>query len=421
MKGLKALVCGATGISGFHTMRALLDTPDRWSCVYAVSRKPLPEELLAFFTPDQRSRIKHVAVDFTKTAEEIAQALKDAQVIVNYVFFYSYIQPKTPEGPMMASSAQALVDANVPILENFLNALPLANIKPKRILLQTGGKNYGITGRVRTPMVESDPQPRHLGPNFYYPQEDMLKAFCAAHPETSWNVIRPFGIIGSIINININMMYGFAVYASVQAHKNEPLRFGGDIRSWQFEACHSTARLTGYLAEWAVLEENCANEAFNSHDSSPLSWDRFFHELARWYDVKAGVIGPDEEPSHYRQSMALNGGREAPLGYGPPLPLKQTFRLLDWARKPTNQAAWEDMKQKSKGQLRAGAFDEPIDDNFMGDYAYLPIGQLSRNKVQRFGFCGFVDTLESTLEMFHEMAQLGMLPPPKVKEAYPLV
>ena len=29
------------------------------------------------------------------------------------------------------------------ILDNFLGALPIANIKPKRFLLQTGAKNYG--------------------------------------------------------------------------------------------------------------------------------------------------------------------------------------------------------------------------------------------------------------------------------------
>ena len=31
----------------------------------------------------------------------------------------------------------------VALLSNFLDALPLASITPKRIMLQTGAKNYG--------------------------------------------------------------------------------------------------------------------------------------------------------------------------------------------------------------------------------------------------------------------------------------
>jgi hypothetical protein len=78
---------------------------------------------------------------------------------------------------------------NSALLRNFLNALPMLNLKPKRILLQTGAKNYGLhLGRVRTPCVESDPQPSHLQPNFYYPQEEILFRYCEDHPETAWNV-----------------------------------------------------------------------------------------------------------------------------------------------------------------------------------------------------------------------------------------
>ncbi len=55
------------------------------------------------------------------------------------------------------------------LLRNFLAALDIARITPKRFLLQTGAKNYGVhIGPARTPMVESDPRVT-LEPNFYYP------------------------------------------------------------------------------------------------------------------------------------------------------------------------------------------------------------------------------------------------------------
>lgn len=108
--------------------------------------------------------------DFLSRPEDIAQALKDKIKNVDTVFFYSYLQPKPEPGSGAWSNAQQLVDVNSALLDNFLNALPLANLTPKRVLLQTGAKNYGVhLGRARTPYVESDPRVT-LEPNFYYPQ-----------------------------------------------------------------------------------------------------------------------------------------------------------------------------------------------------------------------------------------------------------
>jgi hypothetical protein len=39
------------------------------------------------------------------------------------------------------------------LLGNLLDALPLANIKPKRILLQTGAKNYNVCSSTRKPLM----------------------------------------------------------------------------------------------------------------------------------------------------------------------------------------------------------------------------------------------------------------------------
>jgi nucleoside-diphosphate-sugar epimerase len=219
IKGLKAIVCGATGISGFNTIRSLLDTPDRWSTVYALSRSPLSEDMLALLTDEQRSHIQHVSIDFGSSDQDIAKSLKDAGVKADYVFYYAYLSPKNGESAMHPSAADDLVKSNIPPFKNFLGSLPLAGIKPKRILLQTGGKNYGMhMGRVRTPLVESDPQPTRLGPNFYYNQEEVLMQFCDEHPETDWNVVMPAAIIGTTKYASMNTALSWGVYAAVQAH-----------------------------------------------------------------------------------------------------------------------------------------------------------------------------------------------------------
>ncbi|KAJ4352602.1 hypothetical protein N0V95_004107 [Ascochyta clinopodiicola] len=229
-KNLRALVCGATGISGFHTIRALLDSPKRWSQVFALSRRPMSDNLLSLFTEEQRSRIQHVSVDLGASPEDIAQSLSNAGVAADYVFYYAYLTPKTGKSAMDPSMAEDLIKANVPPFDNLLKSLPIAGIKPQRILLQTGGKNYGMhIGRVRTPVVESDPQPRHLTDNFYYHQEKLLRSFCDTHEETDWNMIRPAAIIGATESAAMNTFLSFGVYAAVQAHKQQPLLFGSDF------------------------------------------------------------------------------------------------------------------------------------------------------------------------------------------------
>lgn len=314
IKDLSAIVTGANGISGFHTMRVLLQSPQRWSKIYALSRRPPPDQMMALLPADQRSRVKHVACDFLESPETIAKTLAAAKVTATYVFFYSYLQPKPPPGAPAWSNADELVKVNGALFENFINALPIAKISPARILLQTGAKNYGMhIGRVRTPTIESDPQPKHLAPNFYYKQEATLVDFCKRNPNTSWNVIMPSWILGAVNNAQMNAMHPFAIYAAVQAQKKEPLVFQSDWAGWQKECHHATAMLTGYLSEWVVLEDKCKNESFNSQDTSPLSWDRFYEELARWFGVEKGVVGPDEDESKY---MTISGrsGKDTPMG-----------------------------------------------------------------------------------------------------------
>lgn len=422
IKGLSAVICGANGISGSNAIRALLDASHRWTYIYTLARRPLSDKQLSLIPKDLHNRIKHVSIDLSASSKDVAKQLKDAGVRADYVFYYAYAQPPSDDGKsgMDPAMADKLFEANVPMFKTFLGALEEAALEPRRILLQTGGKNYGMhIGRIKTPAVESDPQPRHLQANFYYAQEDELKAFCKRH-NIGWNVIRPAGVIGASPNSPLNTFYPFGLYAAIQARKDEPVEFGGDFESWQFEASHSTARLSGYLAEWAVLEDKCANQAFNAQDGGPLSWSRFFEELARWFGVEKGVV-PPEADMNSASSISVAGGKECPLGYGPPLKLNLKSSLVDWFRDGTNRATWKDIMSKSNGQIEANPFEDGSVDNMMAEFAYLRFGSLSMNKARILGFCGFVDSLESIFESYQDMEKMGLLPPMKVTSAKPLI
>ena len=421
IKDLHAIVTGANGISGFGTLRVLLESPHRWSKVYTMSRKPPPQEMMELLSSDERSRVQHVAVDFLSSADEIAKAMTSAGVTnVSHIFFYSYLQPPPENGAPAWSNAQELSDVNSKLLRNFLSALPTAGIQPQRVLLQTGAKNYGIhIGRTRSPCVESDPQPAHLAPNFYYSQEEALFAYCKEHG-VGWNVIMPAWIIGATNSAQINGILPFAVYAVVQARKGEPLQFPGPFDAWQDSRFHSTAKLTGYLSEWAVLEEACKNQRFNAQDTAAVTWERVYDELVRWYGVGKGIAPPEEDDGKFGMIIG-RAGKETPLGYGPPQVMKFSFSFIEWASKEENKKAWKEIMDESGGKLTFDPFEDPKENFEMADAACLLGNLMSMTKARRMGWTGFVDTMESIFEMFKENAALGVLPPMKVEAANPLV
>lgn len=65
---LKAVVVGASGMSGQCMIDVLAQTPTRWSKIFALSRRP-PQT--------KSSNVVHVPMDLLKEPEGIAQILKD--------------------------------------------------------------------------------------------------------------------------------------------------------------------------------------------------------------------------------------------------------------------------------------------------------------------------------------------------------
>jgi hypothetical protein len=110
---LTAFVTGANGVSGFHAMRVLLESPERWGKIYALSRRHPSPEMMALLPAEARSRVEHIASDFLLDPSEIAQKIKDKGVEkVDAVFFYSYFQPAPEEGATAWSNAEELVRVN---------------------------------------------------------------------------------------------------------------------------------------------------------------------------------------------------------------------------------------------------------------------------------------------------------------------
>jgi hypothetical protein len=185
------------------------------------------------------------------------------------------------------------------IFENFLTALDQASVKPKRIILQTGGKNYGVhQGHVNVPLREGAPRVE-LEPNFYYRQEDLLSRYIKTHPGTNFNVTMPQWILAAVSGTDMTIFYPLAVFAAVQRKLNKPLVYPGDLTSWDNNHPISTGVLNSLFYEWLVLSPHTAGQSFNITDGSEFTFGTFWPILASWYGL-AWV--PPSEDAHYHET-----------------------------------------------------------------------------------------------------------------------
>ena len=325
----------------------------------------------------------------------------------DYVFFASYIQPPPLEGRGLWSDAEAMTSQNLQLLTNFLDALPLASIKPKKILLQAGAKYYGLhLGPTATPMVESDP--RHsIEPNFYFPQEDVLAEYCKAN-NSSWVVTRPGFIWGPSETAYMSIGYPLAIYAAIQHHVGGHLEFPGDVNAWETEKHQSDAKLLAHHAEWALLSGEAENKALNQSDGGVFTWGAFWPTLASWYKLRA--IRPQENPAAYA-TLSLPHS-PPPRGFGGPGVIRSSFSFLDWSKTPEVLQAWEDLSKKH--DLKGSPFGDKALDTFGlldGEISAPWPRSISMNLNRKLGWHGFVDTSEAIKAVFEEMARKHMVPP----------
>lgn len=327
--GLTAIITGANGISGSYMLRVLSETPKRWSKIICLSRRP---PLIEGGLPDH---ISHIPLDFLQPPSEISNVLKDHQVQADYIFFFSYIQPTPKPGAGLWTNAQDLVDVNTKLLSNFLEAMKLSSITPKRFMLQTGAKNYGgHLGPTKIPQEETDPRVT-LEPNFYYPQEDLLYSY-SAETGCGWNIHMPGPIVGAVPDAAMNCAFGLAVYASVCKKLGQSMVFPGDIASWQMPQSMSSAMLNAYQEEWGALLGS-GGQKYNTCDNCAFTWEKAWPRVAGWFGIEA--MGPEEGGEGYEEVET----RFVPRGYGAKGVTRRKFRMVEWAKREEVRRAWGEL------------------------------------------------------------------------------
>ncbi|KAK5050884.1 hypothetical protein LTR84_003443 [Exophiala bonariae] len=393
-KQYTALVLGASGITGAYFVRVLSQSP-LWKEIFAISRTapqgPLP------------SHVHHVAIDLLQDPAAIAEAFKRNKIRPDYVFFAAYIQPPPISGKGLWSDEEEIERINVLLLKNLLESLEAAACRPKRIVLQTGGKHYGPhLGPPLSPMEETDP--RYLrNPNFYFAQEDLLWSWCRRNG-VSWNVTRPAFIVGAVPTAAMNIAYGLAVYASVQRELGGKLDYPGTVTAWDTEKHLSSATLIGYHAEWAALNDDAKDQALNIVDDSLFTYGKFWPVLAAWYGVEYGV------PGETTTSVTLPAS-PPPRGFGPPGTIHYAWSFQDWANRPDVQEAWT--RLATRHGLVKNPFEKIVDifGILDGDVSGPWPRSMSVGKSRKLGWHGYVDSHEALYEAIEGLVNLEMVPP----------
>jgi nucleoside-diphosphate-sugar epimerase len=126
-----AFITGGNGITGSAIIEHLArnTTKEEWSEIIVTSRSP-------FQTLVEDPRIKFIALDFTKTPEELSDSMRDVCAKVTHAYFSSYVHK---------DDFAELNSANQALFENFLRALVKVTPKLEAVCLQTGGKYYNVS------------------------------------------------------------------------------------------------------------------------------------------------------------------------------------------------------------------------------------------------------------------------------------
>ncbi|MCU1761117.1 NAD(P)H-binding protein [Pseudomonas sp. 14P_8.1_Bac3] len=342
-----ALVVGSSGIIGSALVEALVSSAD-WT-VRAL----------------RKTSVAGVqTIDCDLSDPQGTQAALVAAADTTHVF-YAALQAD----PDLARESEL----NAAMLRNVLDGLKAAGAALKRVVHYQGAKVYGVhLGAAVAPFYEDDP--RHIAPNFYFAQEDVLRERQVSEG-LEWTILRPDVVIGDIAGNPMNIAMVIAVFAALSKEAGVPLRFPGTMRTYrevvaQFTDAHWLAR----ASLWAALAPTARNEAFNLV-GEPFRWERIWGKVAE-------ALGMQVAPPQ-------------------PFPLARHMpgKAEEWAR--LVQAHGLDTLPYSK--LVGWPFGD-----FIFNTEFDMISDM--NKIRRAGFTEVVNNEEIIIEALKRLAQKGVVP-----------
>ena len=176
------------------------------------------------------------------------------------------------------------------MLRNLLTVLERNAPGLKHVTLYQGGKAYGADLRpFKTPAREDDP--RLMGPNFYYDQEDFLRSLQTGK---GWNfsILRPEAVCGYAVGNPMNLAMVIAVYAAISKELGLPLRFPGPEAAYRALYQVTSADILARAADWAGETAGAANEIFNITNGDYFRWQFMWPRIADAFGMEVAEPVP---------------------------------------------------------------------------------------------------------------------------------
>lgn len=263
----KVIIAGALGVVG----RAVLAHFEAQADVEIVA--------LSRRAPDFETRARFISVDLSSPADCRAK-LAEVKGVTDAVYCALFGRSS---GNDTWGEAEQIV-GNERMLENFLDAVEPGSPGLKHLTVLQGAKAYGChLGPVALPGKES--APRHPHPNFYWQQEDLIRAR-QKRAGWAWTVFRPQYIVGFSIGSPINILSPIGVYAAISRELGLPLAYPGWTRT-PIEA--TDARLLARAIDWAQGADKARNEIFNITNGDVFTFPDVFLTAARCFGVETGL------------------------------------------------------------------------------------------------------------------------------------
>jgi len=375
------LVVGASGIVGRAALE-LFDQLPGWGAI-GISRR----------VPDLPN-VEHIALDLTN-AEACARVAAELHQVTHVIYAALFEKP----GLLAGWTEPDQMQTNLQMLKNIMVPLQRSALGLQHVSLLQGTKAYGAhVGRMRVPGKEQAPRVEH--PNFYWLQEDWLKAQRA---QASWHftIWRPPLIIGHAIGAPMNVLSVIGIYGALAAASKNA---GTDGFGWPGGVCGPIdavdARLLARAFAWAVKagqpeavgNDNCGavrqaamDQTFNVTNGDVFLPSGIWPRLAECFGLKTGADNPQ--------------------------------RLQDSL--PPQAARWDQLV--ATHELQAPALDRFVGDSLIytdvffnaGNATPMPSPLLSTIKLRQAGFNECLDSEDMFVQWLSLLQQMRVLPTPR--------
>ncbi|MFT3820850.1 MAG: NAD-dependent epimerase/dehydratase family protein [Rubrivivax sp.] len=267
------LVLGASGLVGHAAARHFAAQPG--VRVTAVSRQ----------APPVPTGAPHLALDLLD-AGAVASALAALPPVTHVAYAAVREQPRLVEGWTRSDH----VDDNARMLQHMLQALrtPAHRAALRHVTILQGPKAYGAhAGPLPVPAREGVHERRDL-PNFYWAQEDVLRAQQAGQA-WRWTIFRPVMVVGEAVGASMNLLATLGVYAALAAEQGTELAYPGTPGLVKQP---TDVDLLARAIDWAGRSPAAADETFNIDNGELCSVDGAWPAICAAFGVRPGGVRP---------------------------------------------------------------------------------------------------------------------------------